>query len=244
MTVFDKINLVFLWSSNNANMYFWEVWKETHGGSSLAKISNIYFHAWETEMLANKRNMLTGGWRNTCLCLVQCTRTTAEEWFSLAKLLGVGLSCLFSVSAKISKVPLCKSALPGGLSILNIQISKTILLLSFMNQYLCSTFSILLFVSFFISFLARDTSLVHADPNVMQNQINVFNSWKVSYVLTFCIWVLFFSVLRMKQVCRQGQNLCLPNTLSGMLGFRSHKQGSVRLPQVKIKCNFVESLPY
>lgn len=117
-------------------------------------------------MLANKRNMLAGGWRNTCLCLVQYTRVTAEERFSLVKLLGVGLSHLFSVSAKFSKVPLCKSALPGGLSILNIQISKTILLLSFMSQYLCSIFSMLLFVSFFISFLPCNTALVHADPNM------------------------------------------------------------------------------
>lgn len=193
MTVFGKINLVFLWSSDNANIYFWEVWKETHRGSSLAKISNIHFHAWETEMLANRRNMLTGGRRNTCSCLVQYTRVTAEEWFSLIKLLGVGLSHLFSVSAKLSKVPLCKSALPGGLSILNIQISKTILLLSFMSQYLCSIFSVLLFVSFFISFLACNTSLVHADPNVMQSQIHAFNLWKVSYVCSLCIWIFFIS---------------------------------------------------
>lgn len=152
MIVFGKIDLVFLWSSDNVNIYFWEVWKETHRGSSLAEISNIHFHAWATEMLANKRNMLTGGWRNTCSCLIQYTRVAAEKWFSLVKLLGVGLSHLFSVSAKFSKVPLCKSALPGGLSILNIQISKTILLLSFISQCLRSFFSILLLVSFFISF--------------------------------------------------------------------------------------------
>lgn len=200
MTVFGKIDLVFLWSSDNANIYFWEVWKETHRGSSLAKISDIHFHAWATEMLANKRNKLTGGWRNTCSCLVQYTRVTAEEWFSLVQLLGAGLSHLFSASAKLSKVPLCKSALPGGLSILNIQISKTILLLSFMSQYLCSIFSILLLVSFFISFLASNTSLVHADPIVMQSIIHAFNLWKEScfhFVLHFA-YESFFSVLSMQ----------------------------------------------
>lgn len=166
MTVFDNINLVFLWSSDNANSYFRGFWQETHRGSSLAKTNNIHFHAWETEMLANNRNMLTGGWRNTCLCLVQYTRVTAEERFSLVKLLHLALSHLVSLSAKSSKGRLCKSALPEGLSILTIQISKTILLLSFMNQYLCSISSVLLFTSFFISFLACNISLVHADPNI------------------------------------------------------------------------------
>lgn len=83
----DNINLVFLWSFDNANTYFWGVWQETHGRSSLAKISNICFHTWETEMLSTNRNMLTRGWRNTCLCLVQYSRMTAEEWFSPVKLL-------------------------------------------------------------------------------------------------------------------------------------------------------------
>lgn len=166
MTVLDKINLVFLWSSDNANTYFWGDWQETHRGSSLAKINNIHSHACETETLANNRNMLTGGWRNTCLCLVQYTRVTAEERFSLVKLLRLALSHLVSVSAKSSKGRLCKSALPEGLSILNIQICKTILLLSFMNQSLCSIFSVLLFASFFFYFLACNISLLHSDPNI------------------------------------------------------------------------------
>lgn len=44
-----------------------------------------------------------------------------------------------------------------------------------MSLYLRSSFSILLFVLFLISFLACNTSLVHADPNVMQSQIRAFN---------------------------------------------------------------------
>lgn len=170
MTVFDKINLVFLWSSDNANTYFWGVWQETHRGSLLAKISNISFRAWETETLANNKNMLTGGWKNTCLCLVQYARVTAEEQFSLVELLCLALSHLVSASAKSSKGWLCKSALPEGLSIFSIQISTAILLLSFMNLYLCCVFSVLLFVSLFISFWACNISPVYiltqdAEPN-------------------------------------------------------------------------------
>lgn len=247
MTVFDKINLVFLWSSDNASTYFWGVWKETHRGSSVAKINNIHFHAWETEILANNRNMLIGGWRNTCLCLVQYAIVTAEEQFSLVKLLRLALSHLVSLSAKSSNGRLCKSALPEGLSISNIQISKTILLLSFMNRYLCSIFSVLLFASFFISFLPCNISLVPAGPNiplhVMQSQIHAFNLWRVSYVISLFIWIFVFCVKHEISLTgglgRVGiSQFCLH--LVCYIGVKSHEQGSVRLPQVQIKYDCME----
>lgn len=241
MTVFDKINLVFLWFSNNVNTYFWGVWQEILRECSLAKINNIHFHAWETETLDNNRNMLIGGWRNTCMYLVQYTRATAEEQFRLVKLLRLVLSHLVSVPAKSSESWLCKPVLP-----VTIQILKPVLLLSFMNQYLCLVFSVLLFASLLTSFLLV-TSLWYVQIQTYLNMHCKGKSMHLIYegsIMWFpFVYEYFFSYVKHEISLAGGKNLYFHYTFC-YFGLKSHEKGFCQVTTGKNKVWFLLLMPY